>query len=380
MLVNSTAHIAKRTTTRPSSSAAVISSPVLPIDLPSTLPLTTMLLVLLIITHLLAFARAAAANVCDWVGASPVLYHQYGEESCPPVHRHQGNGVDCEWRIVPGDNYKCDSFCQVRTTFFYTMETYIFTNPYCFGPVTCSVGPKDHTVYHGGDTIGTGIDPETLKDGVYILYLILGSSKTNSCLQISGGWHGLRKGNTASPPLSITLKSNECGYFAFIPIVRDVCGTQTWGRTHNYYRKDCADDFHTVTNACNSELLRADIDQSASAWGIGQDLKGDTIFVWTNCEDHTPLPMDKQNPAYRHPGVAMPIGTRQAYTSFWKQQGDVYFLATDTAKTKCSAGADGPRVDDCADALQNMIASPGTTINSVGAEGSEHGYSTLSVS
>lgn len=190
------------------------------------------------------------------------------------------------------------------------------------------------------------------------------------------------KGNTATPsPLSITLKANECGYFAFLPIVREVCGSNTWGRTHNYYRKDCGDDFETTANACNSELLHADIDRSDSAWGAAQNLKGDTVFVWTNCEDHKPLPMDKQNPAYRHPGVAMPHGVREAYTSFWKQQGDVYFLATDTAKTECtSTGAAAPYVNDCVDALQNMMANPGTMINSVGVEGLEHGYSTLSVS
>lgn len=77
----------------------------------------------------------------------------------------------------------------------------------------------------------------------------------------------------------MTLKAHECGYFAFLPIVREVCGTHTWGNTHNSVRKDCGDEFHTITNACSSELHRADIDKSAGAWGAGHTLKGDTIFA-----------------------------------------------------------------------------------------------------
>lgn len=125
-----------------------------------------MLSVLLLIIHLFAFAHTRALNVCDWVNASPLLYHQYGEESCPARYHHQSNGLDCEWRVVPGDFYSCDSFCQIRTSFSYAMESPILSNPYCFGPVTCSVGPNDYTVYNGGQNIGDSVDKKTLNDAV----------------------------------------------------------------------------------------------------------------------------------------------------------------------------------------------------------------------
>lgn len=127
-----------------------------------------MLTMIIVITCLFALANTVAMNLCDWVGALPALYHQYGEESCPPPHRHQENGLDCEWRIVPGDTYKCDSFCQVRTNFFYTMEAPVFSNPYCMGPATCSIGPDDHVAYNGGDNLGDSVDSKTLNDGVRI--------------------------------------------------------------------------------------------------------------------------------------------------------------------------------------------------------------------
>lgn len=177
------------------------------------------------------------------------------------------------------------------------------------------------------------------------------------------------------------MKANECGYFTFLPIVREVCGTHTWGRTHNSLRKDCGSDYHTEGNACNSELLLAELGRGANAWGSSSpNLKGDTVFVWTNCEDHTPLPLDKQNQAYRHPGVAMPRGTREAYTSFFTQQGGLNTLAANAAKTECAAGTDAPNSDDCIEALQEMIANPGTTVAALNSHDSAQGYTTIAVS
>ncbi|KEF57965.1 uncharacterized protein A1O9_05887 [Exophiala aquamarina CBS 119918] len=321
-----------------------------------------MLFVLFVLTQLLAFAHAATANACDWVGATPVLYHQYDGKSCPPPRHLQENNVDCEWRVVPDDHYSCDSFCQMRTNFFYTMETPIFSNPYCYGPVICSVGANDHIFYNGKLHLGASVESGTLDDGV------------------SGGWLGLRQGNTVSQPLFVSLGPNECGYFAFLPIVREVCGTRTWGKTHNHFRQDCGDEFHTTANACNSEILGANTGRSASAWGSGQDLKGDTIFVRTDCANHEPLPMDQQNPAYRHPGVAMPHDIREAYTAFWSQQKHVSCLAIDSAKTSCVTGNSAPRVADCVDALQNMMGKPGNSITSSSAADLGEGYTTLSKS
>lgn len=46
---------------------------------------------------------------------------------------------------------------------------------YCFEPGTYSVGLNDHSIYRGGDNIGTAADFKTLDHGVGIWGLVLGS-------------------------------------------------------------------------------------------------------------------------------------------------------------------------------------------------------------
>jgi len=147
-----------------------------------------MLIIFAILAHLLVFARAAPTNACDYVGATPLLYHQYDSKSCPPPRHLQKNGIDCEWRIPPDDYYQCDSFCQVRTNFFYAMETPIYGNPYCYGPVTCGVGAGDHVVYNGGAQLGESVNVKTLNDGVGIFHSFSGSLKlTTTCRSLEDG-------------------------------------------------------------------------------------------------------------------------------------------------------------------------------------------------
>ena len=55
--------------------------------------------------------RISKRNVCDGVDATPVLYHEYRGDSCPPIHTMDGNG-ECPGLDATGNN--CASFCQIR--------------------------------------------------------------------------------------------------------------------------------------------------------------------------------------------------------------------------------------------------------------------------
>jgi hypothetical protein len=50
-------------------------------------------------------------------------------------------------------------------------------------------------------------------------------------------------------------------------------------------------------------------------------IRGIVIFVYVDCVTLEPLPDDKQDPAYKQPGVKLPRGTdvMNAYKYFWKR-------------------------------------------------------------
>ena len=57
------------------------------------------------------------------------------------------------------------------------------------------------------------------------------------------------------------------------------------------------DTVETLQNLCIKQMYRP---------SDGSRVRGDTIFVWTDCGTRARLPMDKQSEAYRHEGVAAP--------------------------------------------------------------------------
>lgn len=251
-------------------------------------------------------------------------------------------------------------------------------NPYCYGPATCSVGANDHIVYNAAQ-LGASVDSWTLNDGVSSLRSSLGSLKLTITCRFLGDGTACRKVILHHNPSLCPWARTNAAISHFSPsFVKFV--EPTLGAGHTIISAKIVEmTFHSTANACNSELLSAKTGRSASAWGTGQDLMGDTIFIRTDCSNREPLPMDKQNPAYCHPGVAMPHGIREAYTSFWSQQKAVSSLAIDPAKIGCVAGDGALHVDDCIGALQNMIGDPGNSINSSSAGDKGEGYTTLAV-
>jgi len=40
-------------------------------------------------------------DICEWVEAMPMLYHEYHNDACPPKLNLRPNGIDCEDLILP---------------------------------------------------------------------------------------------------------------------------------------------------------------------------------------------------------------------------------------------------------------------------------------
>lgn len=82
---------------------------------------------------------------------------------------------------------------------------------------------------------------------------------------------------------TLTLTSNYSG----------ITSQGIWGN------KQC-NEYTTNNNVCSAQAWRS---------ADGSEVIGTTVFVWTDCGTNERLPMDKQDPAYQHPGVALPQST-----------------------------------------------------------------------
>lgn len=89
------------------------------------------------------------------------------------------------------------------TTFKYVTEV-PFPNTYCHGPFTCTITSTSSSTftYTGGANFGTDV-LSALKVG------------------ISGGFSQARQ-TAFARAFSIKLNDNECGYFTFVPVAKDV--------------------------------------------------------------------------------------------------------------------------------------------------------------
>ncbi|KAK6069751.1 hypothetical protein SCUP234_10506 [Seiridium cupressi] len=83
----------------------------------------------------------AKRNPCDGINASPILYHEYGENDCPATNKFGKDGVCSGQSDVQKD---CSVFCQVRTTFSYGRERPL-PKSYCHGPMTCGITETSST-------------------------------------------------------------------------------------------------------------------------------------------------------------------------------------------------------------------------------------------
>jgi hypothetical protein len=140
----------------------------------------------------------AKRDVCDGVNATPVLYTEYHDDSCPPRNVLNADGS------CPGQDYyqnECYSFCQIRTTFSYRTEIPI-ANTYCHGPFTCTVT----------DTVTKTVTKSANVNLKFVEAYGLG---------ISGGF-SYADAEARARAYSVKLDEGNCGYFTIVPVWKEV--------------------------------------------------------------------------------------------------------------------------------------------------------------
>ncbi len=135
-------------------------------------------------------------NPCQ-PGGTPILYQFYYANLCPPSITMNADG-SCP---VSEDfaSFSCVGYCEVRQYFFYDQEQPVIDNPYCHGPLTCTVSMSQAFTY-------------TYQSGGSISLKILDALT----LGITGGLN-YASAKTQLQSTSINLPAGQCGYFTFLP-------------------------------------------------------------------------------------------------------------------------------------------------------------------
>lgn len=231
-------------------------------------------------THLIP----RAGTPCDRDG-TPILYQDYGVDKCPGKYQLNPDGRTCPMNLEDD----CEVFCQTNVRFFYDQEQPAWLHgqggSHCYGPMTCLISSSQTWTwtYSGSGTV-TG----TIAKVIQI-----------------GGTGGLSyaSATTLLSQNSVTLKDNECGYFTFLPLLQETCGTSTLGEpTQN-----------STTKGCGFDVTEEDCARFPSFTPDGKSVKGATIFVKIDCANNQRLPMDQQNQAYNHEGVPAPQSVYDAW-------------------------------------------------------------------
>ncbi|EXJ68098.1 uncharacterized protein A1O5_08713 [Cladophialophora psammophila CBS 110553] len=237
------------------------------------------------------FSPASAtveANVCAWDGAMPILYHEYGTDVCPPKFKMAPNGMDCE----DNPNGGCASYCEMRTNFFYGQEKPYSSMPMCTGGLTCTLTESKHIGYNVKAKVNGNFKQGALTFG------------------ITGGWN-TKTGQSQSYKYSKSLEHNECGYFTFIPILHESCGTYSEG---SLIDGKC---HHTqsIGNSCGTQAVTV---EDHWYW-FTRVVRGVAVFVYLDCTTLEPLPNDRQEAPFNQDGVRLPRGLplANAFKTMW---------------------------------------------------------------
>lgn len=132
-------------------------------------------------------------------GGTPILYQNYSTVQCPPAYVLLADG-SCPVNFN-GLGTSCISYCEVWQYFTYDEEKPVVNNPYCYGPLTCTVTTsKAFTyTYNVGISISVGLS-QALTAG------------------ITGGL-SYASATTQLQSTSVNLAEGQCGYFTFLPIL-----------------------------------------------------------------------------------------------------------------------------------------------------------------
>ena len=134
-------------------------------------------------------------------GGTPVLYKNYTNEECGPPENLAIIGSDGHLQCPVNFKNRCGSYCQVYQAFQYDVEVPVTANPYCHGPLTCTVTESDTTTWTYDGKINAGLGSE--------------KAKTMSAGVTGGISFASAKMQLTSK--SVKLEQGECGYMTFLP-------------------------------------------------------------------------------------------------------------------------------------------------------------------
>lgn len=170
-------------------------------------------------------------DLCEWDLAQPQLYHSYNTTACPPAFTFAANGMDCE-EDRPYKNV-CASFCQMRTIFYYGQEQPYIQAPLCRGETRCKLSESVHQGYSSKIKMNGAFKEGALTTG------------------ITGGYNS-KSGISQSWSFTKDIPQGECGYWTFVPFVREACGTYSQAAVIN---DQCDPPIQTTGNACIEQLI-----------------------------------------------------------------------------------------------------------------------------
>ncbi|KAK6845326.1 hypothetical protein PG995_015436 [Apiospora arundinis] len=232
----------------------------------------------------LALAKLGAADPCDGVGATPILYHEYTSADCVPPFPLNPDGSCSSWGNYA---YDCITYCQTNTTFDYAVEV-PFPRSECHWPVKCTLSESSSTTWSWSFSM---------------------SPKVGKAVKLgASGSYSQSYGTTKGRSWAFEPNPGECGYFTFVPVRKTVCGTLS----------QSIPMWEDGIWTCAPQVVNTD---NYCAPGIWYDSNGDPdgviIFVRTDCLTRQPLGPEVQDPVYNMPGVPMDRGTLAAMMQSW---------------------------------------------------------------
>ena len=136
-------------------------------------------------------------------GGQPILYQNYYNAPyglCGPPKN--ALGLDGENIICPGNfGDSCYTYCEVYQYFQYDVEQPVVANPYCHGPLTCTVTDSMAFTYTYSGSFNAGLGSDLTK--------VLSAGVTGGFSYASAKTQLIAK--------SISLTSGQCGYMTFLP-------------------------------------------------------------------------------------------------------------------------------------------------------------------